>query len=121
MALLLAATPLVWAEGNLIENSVEVLDEANTVTKPPVSVEESTEALKMQMKEQLKATAKQKLEAATPEEIKQGTKMVEKGAENLKKAKQKMKELPKSTDDAAAMAKTKAKQKAAEKALELLR
>lgn len=88
------------------------------------TVKDVPESVKNQATETLKVTAKQKLEEATPEQLKQGANTVKRGAETAKQVKAQAKNLPESSKQAVKQMKHKAKKKAAEKtaetALELL-
>jgi hypothetical protein len=77
-------------------------------------VENAPQAVKERTLNAAKETARQQLERATPEQVRQGT-------ETVKRLKGQVENMPQSTEQAAEAAKTRAKQKAAEKVLELLR
>lgn len=101
--------------------AVKNVDAASQTVEQAKELKQSVENAPAAVKDQVKDAAKQKLEQATPEQIKQGKEALESGKETVKQLKGKVDAAPKSTGEAVKAAKGKAKQKAAEKALDMLR
>lgn len=140
LASLLMISSAVMAEQSLLEGvakqtakntaavvapgAVERAEAANQALKDAQQMKDTVknvpESVKNQAPETLKTTAEQKLEEATPEQLKQGATAVKSGAETAKQVKAQAKNLPESSKQAVKSMKHKAKKKTAEKALELL-
>lgn len=135
---LLLASSSVLAEQGVLENAGEqALKDAATSAAPKEAVqgveaagqavekaqdikgaaETAPTAVKGQSEEAVKEAVKAKVDAATPEDIKKGKEVLNKGKKAAKKLKAK---IPKSTGDASKAVEGKGKEKAAEKALELM-
>ncbi|MGJ0486888.1 MAG: hypothetical protein ACR65R_20470 [Methylomicrobium sp.] len=103
---------------------MERAEAANQALKDAKQIKDTAknvpESVKNQATETLKVTARQKLEEATPEQLKQGANAVKSSAETAKQVKAQAKNLPESSKQAVKQTKHKAKKRAAEKALELL-
>lgn len=110
---LVAASGVAMAQQSVLDAASQTLDTSKklneTVKNAPVTA-----------KEQAQEAAKQKLEQATPEQVKQGAAAVNSGKETASKLKGKVDALPKSPSEASDVVEGKAKQKAAEKAFDLL-
>lgn len=135
-SLLIAACPVLAQSGALEAVGKQLATDAATAAAPGVvkgaaqanqtlenaqklkqNVENTPEAVKARAEQQAQEALKQKIESATPAEIKQGTKAVE----SAKKLKGQVDKAPQSAEAAGKAVKNKAKEKAAEKVIDLLR
>lgn len=108
--------------------AVERAEQADQALKDAKQIKENAQkapdAMKKQAQDTLEETAKQKLEQATPEHVKEGAQAIKSGAETAKQLKGQAENLPKSSSETVKTLKHKTKaeaqKKASEKALELL-
>ncbi|MDO9161362.1 MAG: hypothetical protein Q8N35_02770 [Methylococcaceae bacterium] len=136
---LLMASSSVWADTSLLESAgKQTIKNAATAAAPKEAiegvdaagqtlekakdikgvVETAPAAVQEQAVDTVKGTVTDKVEAATPSEVKQGTETVKKAKKSAKKLKTKV---PTSTTEATKAVEGEAKEKAAEKALDLVK
>jgi len=108
-----AAAPKEAVEG--VEAAGQTLEKAKDIKG---AVETAPAAAQEQAVDTVKGAVSDKVEAATPAEVKQGTEGVKKAKKTAKKSKAKM---PISTTEATKAVESEAKEKAAEKALDLVK
>jgi len=84
------------------------------------TAESAPEAIKEQTQEKVKEAATEKLNAATPEEAKQGVKALKEGKETAENLKGKMDSVPKSSNETVKTVKSKVKGKATKKVHHLM-